>query len=233
MRYLLLMILATVLACGGCGDDDDDDSDGGTDTDTDTGPDCTQGEYSGDFEITEQSDVAILAGYTSISGHIETHCSSCEDLSELSCLTSVGEELWLYNNTALTNLNGLSALTSVGDYLIIEGNNALTNLEGLGALTSVGQGLVITDTFDMTSLDGLSALTSVNYLTIEWNPLITNLDGLSALTSVGERLSITVNDILPDCEACDILDQLTSTPTTIEVYDNLDDSCTPVPTNCP
>jgi hypothetical protein len=41
------------------------------------------------------------------------------------------------------------------------------------------------------------------------------------------------NDVLPDCEVCDLLDQLTSAPTSIDVHDNLADTCTPVPTGCP
>ncbi len=36
MKYLLLMMLATVLVCGGCGDDDRDDTGGDSDTDTDS-----------------------------------------------------------------------------------------------------------------------------------------------------------------------------------------------------
>ena len=39
MRYFFLMMLATVLVCGGCGGDDDDNDDGATDTDTDTDAD--------------------------------------------------------------------------------------------------------------------------------------------------------------------------------------------------
>jgi hypothetical protein len=50
---------------------------------------------------------------------------------------------------------------------------------------------------------------------------------------VGEDFVIHNNDILPDCEACEVLDQLTSAPTSIDVHDNLDDSCTPVPAGCP
>ena len=65
------------------------------------------------------------------------------------------------------------------------------------------------------------------------NDALTNLDGLSALTSVGRDLNIFDNAALPDCEVCDLLDQLTSGPTSIDVHDNLDDSCTPVPANCP
>ncbi len=197
MRYLLLMALATVMVCGGCGDDPsgaadggttdtDTDTDSDTDTDTDTDTDCTQGEYSGDFTITTQSDVATIAGYTSISGSLVIECPSCTDLGELSCLTLVVVGLTITNNTALTNLGGLSALTYAGDTLQIDNNTALTNL-----------------------------------------------DGLSALTSVAGYFWIASNTALPDCETCNLWDQLTNPPMSIEVHDNLDDACTPVPDNCP
>ena len=66
------------------------------------------------------------------------------------------------------------------------------------------------------------------------NDALTNLDGgLSALTSVTEYFMIGYNDALPDCEVCDVLDQLTSTPTSTYVGSNLDDTCTPVPAGCP
>ena len=48
---------------------------------------------------------------------------------------------------------------------------------------------------------------------------------------VGERLR-TVSGSLPDCEVCDLLDQITSGPTSTYVLGNLDDTCTPVPANC-
>jgi hypothetical protein len=44
---------------------------------------------------------------------------------------------------------------------------------------------------------------------------------------------ITGNSTLPDCEACDLLDQVTSGPISPSVNNNLDDTCTPVPDNCP
>lgn len=50
---------------------------------------------------------------------------------------------------------------------------------------------------------------------------------------MGGYLYITWNAVLPDCEMCDLLDQLATVPSTIDVYDNLDDICTPVPANCP
>jgi len=207
MRYLLLPMLATVLVCGGCDDDDSDDTGG----DTDTGPvECNLGEYSDYFDIEDQSDVATLAGYTSLSGTLEIECETCTDLSELICLTAVGGDLEFWDSDALTNMDGLSALTSVDGNLVISGNAALTNLDGLSALTSV---------------DGDLGIGS--------NEALTSLDGLSVLTSVGGGLGIFSNHVLPDCEVCDLLDQLVSGPNEIDVDDNLDDSCTPVPANCP
>jgi len=50
---------------------------------------------------------------------------------------------------------------------------------------------------------------------------------------VDSELEIFNNIDLPDCEVCNLLDQLTSGPTDIDVYDNLDDACTPVPWSCP
>jgi hypothetical protein len=50
---------------------------------------------------------------------------------------------------------------------------------------------------------------------------------------VGGSLNIYDNETLADCEVCDLLDQLTTGPLSTNVTDNSDDSCTPVPGNCP
>ena len=171
----LLNLLAAAAVAAGCSDDTDP-------------VECNLGEYSGDFETGTQSDIAALTGYTSITGDMNIHESSSTDLSELICLTSVGGDLSLEDNAALTSLDGLSNVTSVGVDLEIAGNHVLTEL-----------------------------------------------DGLSALTSVGDNLWIDQNSVLPDCEVCELLDQLTTGPSPSEmcVEDNLADTCTPVPANCP
>ena len=92
----------------------------------------------------------------------------------------------------------------------INNNDALTNLDGLGGITSVGLNLVIIG-----------------------NLALTNLDGLSGITLMGDEFKIYENDALPDCDVCDLLDQITTTPTLIDVHDNVDDTCTPVPGGCP
>ena len=155
------------------------------------------------------------------------------------CLTSVGGSLKIdsyqdWCNPTLTNLDGLSNLTSVGGDLDIFHNYNLTNLDGLSNLTSVGGYLRIDWNDSLTNLDGLNALTHMGgNLEIRDNIALTNVDGLSALTTVGDEFVVHYNPILPDCEACDLLDQLTTTPTTIDVDNNFDDTCTPVPANCP
>jgi hypothetical protein len=56
---------------------------------------------------------------------------------------SVGGDLHVANNDALTSLSGLDALTSVGGGVTIEGNGVMTSLSGLDALTSVGEDLTV------------------------------------------------------------------------------------------
>ena len=83
-------------------------------------------------------------------------------------------------------------------------------------------------------LDGLGFLTSIGGdLDFSFHNDLTNLDGLSALTAIGGSLSFQYNEALYDCEACELLAQLTSGPAATNVHSNLDDSCTPVPENCP
>jgi hypothetical protein len=131
------------------------------------------------------------------------------DVATFAGYTSVSGYLRIFCPSCI-DLSKLICLTSVGGYSRIYWNTSLTSLNGLSGITSVG-----------------------GSLTIGENYFLTNLDGLSSLTSVGLSLSIGGNHALPDCEACDFLDQLTTGPTDISVWQNLDDSCTPVPDECP
>jgi hypothetical protein len=123
----------------------------------------------------------------------------------------VGTNLWIQDNASLVSLSGLSNLTSLDGDLDISDNGILPNLDGLNNLTQVGTNLWIQD-----------------------NAALTNLNGLAALTTVGGWvLWINYNDSLPDCEVCELLAQLSSIPSSLNVQNNLDDTCTPVPDSCP
>lgn len=132
-----------------------------------------------------------------VTGDLRIEGISVINLDGLSALVNVGQNIYLYDNSALTDIDGLSALTNVGGDLWIESNWVLTNFDGLSALTSVGRNLRIKLNSKLTDIDGLSALTSVGgELHIEHNESLANLHGLSALTTVGDTLRISNNNIL-------------------------------------
>ena len=111
-----------------------------------------------------------------------------------------------------TDLSELICLTSVGGYLSMGFNDGLTDLYGLNGLTSVGGQLSIVANDTLTSLDGL----------------------LGNLILIGAGFGVAMNPMLPDCEVCELLDQIWyGPPSPLGVHSNLDDGCTPVPGNCP
>jgi hypothetical protein len=238
------------------GADVDSDADADTDTDSET-TSCGNGVWAGDAWVDDTDELAQLSGYTAVAGNLEITWVPSTDLSGLECLTSVGDTVYIHHGEILTSLDGLSALTTVGGSFKIGHLDSPTILNGLSSLNSVGEGFGIVDNNSITCLDGLSSLTSVGRLEIDYNDALTSLDGLSALIAVGESLEITNNEVLtnldglsavtsldgdlrisgngalPDCEACELIDHLTTEPTSYQVYDNLDDACTPVPDSCP
>ena len=157
-----------------------------------------------DYTLATQAEVDALGatGCYAISGRLSISGTDITSLSSLSGITSVGGDLNIGYNAALTNLNGLSGITgSVGGNLSISGNPALTNLDGLSGITSIGGSLYIGENVALTNLDGLSGLTSVGGpLTIQYNAALTNLDGLAGITSVGGNLSINENVALTNLD---------------------------------
>ena len=147
--------------------------------------------------------------FTTVTGMVKVQNIFITNADDFSALTSVGEELYIYNNDVLENVDGLSALTSVGGYLQIRSNSLLTNVDGFSALTSVGSGLYITSNASLENVYGLSALTSVGEgLYIYNNDVLENVDGLSALTSVGSGLYISHNIALSDDKIKALKDQI-------------------------
>ncbi len=157
----------------------------------------------------------------------------------LSALTSIYGDLEITGNSALTDLDGLGGLTSIYGDLLIYSNPALTNIDGLSGITSVRGdtwGLGIRNNNALTNLDGLSGVSLVSTAIVIYNnDVLTDIDGLGGITSVGSGVLAYWNEALPDCEVCDLLDQFSTAGPYfgIDVHDNLDDECTPVPTNCP
>ena len=154
---------------------------------------------SSDITLTTQAQVDAF-NCSEVTGDVMIDGTVVMNLDGLSVLTSVGGDLVITRNPALTNINGLSVLTSVGGSLLIYSNYALNNINGLSGLTSVGGDLDLTANYALTNVDSLSSLTSIGgYLIILGSHALTNVDGLSALTSVGGRLRVYVNAALSRC----------------------------------
>ena len=129
------------------------------------------------------------------------HNDALISLAGLQNLSSVGEDLLIYNNDALPSLAGLQNLSSVGGYLSIGTNDALTSLAALENLSSVGEHLDISDNIALTSLMGLENLSSVGEdVSIGYNTALTSLEGLESLSSVVGELHIWSNDMLTSLE---------------------------------
>jgi hypothetical protein len=127
------------------------------------------------------------------------------------------------HNPALTSADLPSLTTIVGNAEITD-NDGLTTLSGLGALASVGGNLYVTMNAALTTLAGLGNVAEVgDYLFVQGNGALASL-GLSDL-AVCSNLTIVSNPVLPQCQACDLLDQLVEPPVSFNFWDNEPDSC--------
>ena len=73
-------------------------------------------------------------------------------------------------------------------------------------------------------------MSDIKILTVPFDPSIGMFDDEALAGYLKDREVLRVE---PNFFTCDLLDQLTTVPTDINVDDNLDDTCTPVPAGCP
>ena len=137
-------------------------------------------------------------------------------------MTSIGGDLEIEYNDALTNLTGLDNLTSIGGYFWIENNAALISLTGLDNVTSIAGNLRIRSNAALITLTGLDNVTSIGgYLWIAYNAVLTSLTGLENIdaNSISD-LFITDNSSLSTCEVQSVCDYLASPNGVIDIHDN-------------
>ncbi len=90
----------------------------------------------GDLTLSSQAAIDGF-NFTEVTGTLtieETTPGDIVNLDGLSELTTIGNELQIKNNTALTSFSGLEMLHSIGDTLTITGNTALTDFCVLSSL---------------------------------------------------------------------------------------------------
>jgi hypothetical protein len=169
-------------------------------------------------------DVSSLAA---VGGGLSIHGNTVLPSLEFPKLLSVEGNLRIggsygADNSLLTTLSMPALLHVGGEWLSISVNSSLASVE-MGSLTSVAANLTIIHT----NLVGISlpALDSVgSYLSVSSNPDLVSLE-MSALTTVGGSLRIAENPNLPQCEACEILEQLGSFTGELSFHGNKPDEC--------
>jgi Secretion system C-terminal sorting domain/Receptor L domain len=149
-------------------------------------------------------------GCTQILGDVTINASfpwAIFNLDSLSQIKSIGGDMSVYGNDALTSLSGLDNLTSIGGDLGV-GSTTMNSLSGLDKLTSIGGSLGVGHNHVMTSLSGLNSLTSIGgVLGVSQNAVLTSLNGLNSLTSIGGWVQMVSNIALTSLNG---LENLTS-----------------------
>ena len=169
----------------------------------------------GDIRNSQIAVDVFNANTTLINGTLIIGGADIVDLSNLSNLTSVSENLVIGGNNSLTNLDGIAQITSVSGRLIIDDNNLLTNLDGLAKITSISGALWISDNASLINLHGLDQITSVGeYLSIINNINLANCCGIQNLLSTPGAIGGDVT-IVDNPSACSSEEEVKNTSCTI------------------
>lgn len=166
-------------------------------------PNCTQLEGKLIINGGDISDLSGISQIEVIGDDLRIYsCDALLSLTGLSGLTQIPGDVRITNNDKLNSLEGLTNIVSISGELKVTSNNALTSLNGLGNLTSIGGSLTLTDNANIKNLNGLSLLNSIGGdLYIHNNVALTSLDGLEMMTSLGGRFEISKNEALTSLEA--------------------------------
>jgi len=167
----------------------------------------------GDYAIYNSVDLAVLSGFTEVTGQLYVSGAGLPNIDGLESLTSVGS-MNISSNSALENLDGLSGLVTAGS-IAIDSNAALLNVDGLSSLVSVTGELNINNNGLLTDLSGLGSLTEVGDLYVDNNDALTEF-GMLSLTEVTGYMSISRNDALTNMMG---LDSLTSVAMNLVIQD--------------
>ncbi len=187
-----------------------------------------ESQYDVDEFVLNYSDCQEVLGTLRIGTNFSQSPSDISDLSGLQNLTTIGANLFIFQNPDLTSLDGLQSISSINSSLSIISNDALTSLNGLGNVSSLGSNLTIDNNANLQSLNGLdflnnigldlyiasnfnlvdiTALNQLQYvggnLDVRINLALGNLNGLHQLVSIGENFTLLSNTALEDVNALD------------------------------
>ncbi len=187
----------------------------------------------GSLDLRTQTDVDYVAGVVEIEGDLRISTQRggdpIFDLSPLSSLVRIGENLSISDNDYLADLRGLSSLELIGRSLNIGRDAVGDSLAGLSSLRAVGSlnmewiddvtllsdfiSFRIFETCDLRNISGLEDLSGlddldhVKRLKLRQLDDLVSLAGISSLESL-EDLTIEANSVLMDLSGLPILPEL-------------------------
>jgi hypothetical protein len=203
---------------------------GTPDTSDDTGPPlegpgcgiqpvCDKGELAGSASIESSADIAMIEGYTSMTGWLEIFNSDLVCLDFLACLESVGHDITIFGNPDLRDFRGFNALTATGtfdgtDGFISIGEHAsLTDINGFAGIERIKESLSISENPVLESVSGFENLVVIERdINITFNAALTDLNGLSGLAALGNECVITNNENLCTSEVQTVCGDLQQPP---------------------
>ena len=158
--------------------------------------------YTGNITVTTQTEVdalsTTLAGKTRIDGNLTigyasgNSLSNITDLTPLSNMTHITENLRIQQNGELENLNDLNNLQTIGGYFAVSSNAQLTTLGNFSDLQTIGGYFWVSSNSELRSLGSFPTLTSGSF------PTLTSIGiGETYIPSLGEfrdSVSIVVED---------------------------------------
>ncbi|MEG3658631.1 hypothetical protein V5097_14575 [Arenibacter palladensis] len=160
--------------------------------------------------------LSYLNDLTAVSGSIDIYRSPLKTLEGLNNIVSIGERLYINNNSSLLDLDALESLTTVTEYISLSRNPSLASLNGLNRLTQV-EHVIIHDCDNLQNLNGLQNVNPVlNNLLIEKNDLLTDITALDQISSV-QILFIDENASLQNING---LDNITGVETLLKITNN-------------
>ncbi len=150
--------------------------------------------------------------------------SDITDLSGLSTLTNILDQLEIQGNPMLTSLRGLDNITSIGSLFLYDNDllETLDDLEGLRTITnrpvlkddnnSSSGTISIYSNPNLKSIEILGNLTSdtIDFVPIVNNPNLISLNGLESLTNVPGGLQVNTCNLLTSLDGLQNIESLGS-----------------------
>jgi Leucine-rich repeat (LRR) protein len=151
------------------------------------------GTASGQLAVIDTQELRDLSGLEHAAGLRALDIESNDDLESLAGLNvpSNLDEILIYTNRALSDIDALAPLTTVGTFSL--SRTGVENLDALSAL-SVVQTFQISNNRQLRDATGLSGLTTVTELDFQGNPALETLPSFSMLTGYSGAFDLAINN---------------------------------------